>query len=116
MTGSYKEKKEQLAVFLNEKHLEWNNEIGKVQSQNRFAAYIGISYMAMSRYMSCGGLPNLDNLIVMASVLGPEVYDICGIPRLAYDDEEFRKIMEVWPKLNKEDRKATVVFIEKLYG
>lgn len=103
-----KEKKDKLAEFLTQAHLDWNNRVGKVQSQNEFASYVGVSSMAMSRFMTGGGLPNEENRDILAQKLGPKIYDICGKPRRAYDDPEFNVIMEHWPSMSQEERKALI--------
>lgn len=77
-------------------------------TQNELANIVGWSVNVMSRVMRASGLPSLENTIQASKVVGPEIFDIIGYPRLAYDDPEFRVVMETWPTLSQDERRKIV--------
>ena len=73
-------------------------------SQADFARKVGITQQAMSKLMLGDTMPRLETIIKMAEALGPEVFDVCGYPRLAPKGKDINFIIENFPKLNKDEQ------------
>jgi transcriptional regulator with XRE-family HTH domain len=67
--------------WLNQKFVEWEKKQGGRQSYYAFARYLEVSQSGLSAWMTGGGVPGGDDLIALAAKLGPEVYDVLGLPR-----------------------------------
>ena len=109
------ERKEAFAKFIQASHMYYINQVlGKPASQAEYAVWLGISPNTLTRLINAQSLPNLDNLIPIAEKLGPEAYDLCGIPRLAYTDPEFRVVMSYWHTLSDEKKRKVVENIKAM--
>jgi transcriptional regulator with XRE-family HTH domain len=67
--------------WLNQKFNEWEKTQGRSQSYYAFARYLEVSQSGLSQWMTGGGTPGGEDLLALASKLGPEIYDILGLPR-----------------------------------
>jgi hypothetical protein len=67
--------------WLNRKFIEWEKTQGGRQSYYAFAHFLGVSQSELSAWMTGSGSPSGDDLLAVAGKLGPEVYDILGLPR-----------------------------------
>jgi len=73
---------EQLSSFLTRKFREWEANTKRRQTVAAFARWVGVSQASMSRWMSGdGGPPEAHNINKLVERLGPEIYDILGMPR-----------------------------------
>lgn len=73
--------------WLNKKFVEYRGDTRRTISD--FAAYIGVRQPVMSNWMKKGGnTPKNVNLLKIAKALGPEVYDVLGLPRPPLDNFE----------------------------
>jgi hypothetical protein len=110
--------RERQAKFLRRKFLEKiNTDSNPSMSQNDFAAWLGLAPMTLSRSMPGNGGPartrlSLENCIQVASVLGPEIFDACGYPRLELDDPAYQRITARlrarWSKYDPETKEAII--------
>lgn len=67
--------------WLNHKFSEWEKSQGGRQSYYAFAHYLEVSQSGLGTWMTGGENPAGDDLIAIAEKLGPEIYDILGLPR-----------------------------------
>jgi len=67
--------------WLNAKFNEWEKMQGGRQSYYAFARYLEVGQAGLASWMSGNGVPSGDDLIAIASKLGPEIYDVMGLPR-----------------------------------
>ena len=67
-----------------------------------FADYLGVSRMSLSRWMNGNNLPEKYYVDQIADKLGPEIYDLMGMPR---PDPSLMYIVKRWPALTTEQRK-----------
>lgn len=103
--SEYTDRKEKFSKYLQDGHMRYITDVlGRPASQAEYATWLGISPNTLTRLINGQSLPTLENMIPIAQRLGPEVYDICGVPRLAYDDQEFRTLMDVWYAMSKAER------------
>ena len=70
-----------LKDWLNEKFTDWEKEQGQRQSYYAFARYLEVSQSALAQWMMGSSVPTGEDLLSIASKLGPEVYDALGAPR-----------------------------------
>ncbi len=70
-----------LIDWLNQKFNEWEKAQGRRQSYYAFARYLEVSQSGLSQWMTGGSVPGGEDLLALASKLGPEVYDVLGLPR-----------------------------------
>jgi len=67
--------------WLNQKFLEWERAQGRKQSYYAFARYLEVSQSGLGQWMNGSGTPSGDDLLNIANKLGPEIYDVLGLPR-----------------------------------
>jgi hypothetical protein len=68
-------------AWLNQKFLEWERTQGRKQSYYAFARYLEVSQSGLGQWMTGSGVPSGEDLLNIASKLGPEIYDVLGLPR-----------------------------------
>lgn len=99
------DQKKQMAKFLQEGHMHYINDVlHRPASQAEYSSWLGISPNTLTRLINGLSLPSLDNLVQIANRLGPEAYDICGIPRLAPSDPKFQIFLEKWNGLTAKEQ------------
>ncbi len=67
--------------WLNQKFIEWEHSQGRKQSYYSFARYLEVSQSGLGQWMTGSSVPGGDDLLNIATKLGPEIYDILGLPR-----------------------------------
>lgn len=67
--------------WLNKKFAEWEKTQGGKQSFYAFARYLEVSQSGLGQWMTGNGAPGGDDLLSIANKLGPEIYDVLGLPR-----------------------------------
>lgn len=67
--------------WLNQKFAEWEKAQGQRQSYYAFARYLEVSQSGLAQWMTGNSVPGGDDLINIAGKLGPEIYEILGLPR-----------------------------------
>lgn len=67
--------------WLNKKFAEWEKAQGGRQSFYAFARYLEVSQSGLGQWMTGNGNPSGDDLLSIANKLGPEIYDVMGLPR-----------------------------------
>jgi transcriptional regulator with XRE-family HTH domain len=70
-----------LKDWLNQKFGEWEKAQGRSQSYYAFARYLEVTQSGLSQWMTGGSKPAGEDLLNLASKLGPEIYDVLGQPR-----------------------------------
>lgn len=88
--------------WLELKYLEWQTKEGGVRTMAEFADYLGIVRMTLSRWMNGRNIPDKKYVDQLADKLGPEIYDLMGLPR---PDPSLVYIIKRWPALTIEQRK-----------
>jgi transcriptional regulator with XRE-family HTH domain len=86
-------------AFLERKYLEWQIEIGERKSQADFARLMGVSRASLTMWMNGTHQPDLESAKKIASLLGPEVFDMLGIPR---PNPYLEKIKQIFDNLSPE--------------
>jgi len=67
--------------WLNQKFIEWEKAQGRRQSYYAFAHYLEVSQSGLAEWMTGSNVPGGEDLPNLATRLGPEVYDVLGLPR-----------------------------------
>jgi len=70
-----------LGEWLERQFLKWQNERGERQTLDTFAQYIGVTRSALNKWMNGNRTPDADYADQIADKLGPEIYDLLGLPR-----------------------------------
>ena len=65
--------------WLMDKFTEWERAQKHRQSYSAFARYLGVKQSALSHWMNGNYTPTGENLVKVASILGPEVYTALGL-------------------------------------
>ena len=98
--------------WLNECFLDWEKQQGKRQTVSAFARYLGVPQSSLSSWMAGAYIPSGENLLLLATKLGVEIYDTLGILRPSIADPDLLYIASVWDKLPQADRKVLVATIK----
>lgn len=85
-----------LGEWLERQFLKWQNERGERQTIDAFAQYIGVTRVALNRWMNGVRTPSADYADQIADKLGPEIYDLLGLPR---PDPRLQAIIRQWGAL-----------------
>jgi hypothetical protein len=67
--------------WLNQKFGEWEKTQGGKQSYYAFSRYLEVSQSGLGQWMVGSATPGGYDLLNLANKLGPEIYDILGLPR-----------------------------------
>jgi transcriptional regulator with XRE-family HTH domain len=67
--------------WLEQKFLEWEKAQGRKQSYYAFAHYLEVSQSGLNQWMTGSSTPSGGDLLNIANKLGPEIYEILGLPR-----------------------------------
>jgi hypothetical protein len=67
--------------WLTQKFSEWEKTQGGRQSYYAFARYLEVGQSGLAQWMMGTATPSGDDLLTIAHKLGPEVYDVMGLPR-----------------------------------
>lgn len=70
-----------IAEWLNRKFLEWEQSQGKRKTLGQFSEFLGVSRISLSDWINGKYSPKTQNIGKIAEKLGPEIYDLVGIPR-----------------------------------
>ena len=88
--------KHPFSIFLTRKFLEWQLEQGESKSQAEFAGLLGVKRTSLTMWMNGDHLPENENVEKIANFLGPEVYDLLGLPR---PDPFLQSINSRWDRI-----------------
>ena len=91
--------------WLNQKFVEWEKMQGGRQSFYAFARYLEVSQSGLGQWMTGSGTPGGDDLLSIASKLGPEIYDVIGLPR---PNEEAQRVTVSFASLPPDIRQKLV--------
>lgn len=69
------------SILLERKFLEWQIELGERKSQSEFAKLIGVSRASLTMWMNGTHLPDMESAKKIAKVLGPEIFEVLGMPK-----------------------------------
>lgn len=67
--------------WFNQKFNEWEKRQGGRQSYYAFARYLEVGQSVLSQWMIGSAVPDGEDLAAVAAKLGPEIYDVAGLPR-----------------------------------
>jgi hypothetical protein len=70
-----------LKDWLTQKFNDWEKTQGRSQSYYAFARYLEINQSVLSQWMTGSSIPGGEDLLSVASKLGPEIYEVLGMPR-----------------------------------
>lgn len=84
--------------YLLSKIQEYEKQVGKRTSLDKFAEYIGVSRPLVSYWLK-GTKPSLENVQLLARKFGPEVYDVLDLPR---PNPYLQKINQLFERLSPE--------------
>lgn len=90
--------------WLNDKFIQWMIKDRRARSQNDFARYLKVSAASLSQWMAGTREPVGENVHKLADKLGPEVYEILGLPPMMPRDNALKFIANLWHKLNDDQR------------
>jgi transcriptional regulator with XRE-family HTH domain len=98
--------------WLNERFLEWEKQQGKRQTVSAFARYLDVPQSSLSSWMAGAYVPSGENLLLLATKLGAEIYDTLGISRPPIADPDVIYIASVWNRLSDTDRETIISTIK----
>jgi transcriptional regulator with XRE-family HTH domain len=81
--------------------LNWQAKKGKKTNLNEFAAYLGVSRPTISMWMNGSRTPSLETIERLASLVGPEIFDVLDLPR---PDPDLQALTQIWPLLDETSR------------
>ena len=81
--------------------LNWQAKKGKKTNLNEFAAYLGVSRPTISMWMNGSRTPSLETIERLASLVGPEIFDVLDLPR---PDPYLQALTQIWPLLDETSR------------
>lgn len=102
--------KHPFSIFLTRKFLEWQLEQGESKSQAEFAGLLGVKRTSLTMWMNGDHLPENENVEKLANVLGPEVYDLLGLPR---PDPLLKSINSRWERIPPEKQQKLAELAEQ---
>ncbi len=91
------------------------SEIAKgrpVPSQNDFSRWLGVPPTSVSAWINEIRLPSGDSIDAIATRLGPEIYDILGVPARMPKDKLLNLIASRWHKLDDAKRKQLAEMVD----
>lgn len=103
----------EFSEFLEMKYLEWQRGLRQRKTVEEFAQFIGVSQAAVSFWMGGKRKPSGDNVKLLASKLGPEVYDVLGLEQ---PDPDLAYIEHVWGKLPDTFKEYIVDEVERYFA
>jgi transcriptional regulator with XRE-family HTH domain len=84
------------SILLERKYLEWQIEIGERKPQAEFARLMGVSRASLTMWMNGTHLPDMESAKKIASFLGPEIFDVLGLP---HQDPNLQAITNRWDRI-----------------
>lgn len=96
--------------WLEEQFLAWQHGLKKKQTMTAFADYLGVGRDTLNKWVSGARLPTGESVDMLASKLGPEIYDLLGIPR---PDPLLKIVIEKWGQLPDEVRTEIAEFVQR---
>lgn len=99
----------EFSEWLEKKYLEWQTQAGKRKTLTSFAKWLGVSKSLMSRYLNDKVTPSLDKVQIMASQLGPEIYDVLGLAR---PDPAVRELQALYTAMPPEEQKEIMDIVK----
>ena len=87
--------------WFNQKFMEWERGIGKRQTIDKLAAYLGVNRSLVSYWLNGKRNPGSETIDFIAARFGLEVYDVLGLPR---PDPDLHLIQKIWNDLPEEAR------------
>lgn len=106
--------KEELAAYLDQKHLEYANKKGRVVSANEWAVFLGVSNTSLSQWRNKVRLPTGDNIFRLGMKFGPDFYEILGIPPMLPEDPLVKRAVKMILEMNKAQRKEFEEHLDSL--
>jgi len=96
-----------LQTYYVNKFIPWYlGKHGKIPSQNEFAKWLGIRNTNLSQYMNDNRRPDVSQSDLLATRLGPEVYDRLDLPRKMPKDKALYWIADHWHELTEDEQKS----------
>jgi transcriptional regulator with XRE-family HTH domain len=97
--------------WLNNQFLLWEQKQGKRQTISAFARYLGVPQSSISSWMAGAYEPSGENVLLLASKLGSQIYDILEVAPPPIPDPEIAFIASVWGKLSESDRQEFLALL-----
>lgn len=82
--------------WLERSFLTWQSQRGERKTVEAFAEWLGVHRVSLSRWMNTERLPDSSYADLIADKLGPEIYDLLGLPR---PDPRLQAIIKQWGSL-----------------
>lgn len=87
-------------------------------SERAFALSLGVKPSTWSNWMTRGGKPDFFNCVVLSQspFYGPEIFDICGYPRVVVVDERIKLILQNWSEIDADNQEAFINELRRAAG
>lgn len=95
--------------YLLAKLQEFEKQRGQRTSLDKFAEYLGVSRPLVSYWLK-GTIPSLENIQILASKFGPEIYDVLNLPR---PNPYLQKINQLFERLSPEHQRKLMEDAER---
>ena len=103
------EKLNALQELLTDAYVEYVGKRHRKVSDTEFAKYLGVPPGSYNQWANGSRLPNYENTLRLASILGPRVFDIMGYQRvMVVNDPQIIFIAERWRLLNHDTKKQII--------
>jgi len=102
--------KSELGQWLDHQFLQWQISQGGSKTIVEFAEHLGVSRDALYKWMNGKRAPDLEYVEKLADKLGPEIYDLIGLPR---PNEQLQRIRHAWDDLSADEQAAFAAEIEQ---
>lgn len=101
----------ELGQWLDRQFLLWQIDQGGRMTVVEFAQYLGVSRVALYKWMNGQRVPDLDCVEKLADKLGPEIYPLVELP---LPDQQLLRIKRSWEALSDEEQEAFAAEIERI--
>jgi hypothetical protein len=86
--------------------LELQNKKGRLIGDTEMARHFKVNYGSYNAWVNGTREPDMSNAIKIAEKIGPQVYDVLGLPRVVSSrNPQLRFIVEYWDRLDSDIQK-----------
>jgi transcriptional regulator with XRE-family HTH domain len=96
--------------WLEQCYLNWQQSQGGRRTLTAFAEHIGVRQSVLSNWMTAKRVPRGKSIDLLATRLGPEIYNLMGRVR---PDPLYHRLVKILDEVQPEDREELVKMVEQ---